>query len=105
MSAQKYRKMPVEIEAMRWDGTPEGAAEIVAWTANSETPAQFLNLAVTNHDGSALVDSEPSLSIRALQGRMRVDPGGYVIRGVRGEHYPCKPDIFNATYEPVGNRS
>ena len=39
--------------------------------------------------------------IETLEGRMRVSPGDWIITGVQGEHYPCKPDIFAATYEPV----
>ena len=39
--------------------------------------------------------------IETLEGRMRVSPGDWIITGVHGEHYPCKPDIFAATYEPV----
>ena len=40
------------------------------------------------------------LSIDTLEGRMRADPGDWIIQGVKGEFYPCKPDIFEATYEP-----
>jgi len=39
--------------------------------------------------------------INTLEGKMRADPGDWIITGVKGEQYPCKPDIFSATYEPV----
>lgn len=39
--------------------------------------------------------------IETLEGTMRADPGDWIITGVKGEVYPCKPDIFEATYEPV----
>ncbi|WP_333816903.1 hypothetical protein [Tabrizicola sp.] len=41
----------------------------------------------------------PSILIDTLKGQMRADPGDWIIRGVKGEFYPCKPDIFDATYE------
>ena len=40
--------------------------------------------------------------IQTLEGEMDVSPGDWVITGIKGEHYPCKPDIFEQTYEPVG---
>ena len=42
-----------------------------------------------------------SLLIKTPEGTMRADPGDWIIRGVKGEIYPCKPDIFEATYEPA----
>jgi hypothetical protein len=44
--------------------------------------------------------NEP-LFIETLEGKMRADPGDWIITGVKGERYPCKPDIFAVTYEPV----
>jgi hypothetical protein len=41
------------------------------------------------------------VEISTLEGRMRADPGDWIITGIKGERYPCKPDIFAATYEPV----
>jgi hypothetical protein len=45
--------------------------------------------------------SKPDLSIRTLEGQLYAAPGDWIIRGVAGEHYPCKPDIFGETYEAV----
>ena len=44
---------------------------------------------------------DADIAIRTLEGEMRAIPGDWIIRGVQGEFYPCKPDIFAATYEPV----
>ena len=48
----------------------------------------------------AFQTQEP-VEIKTLEGTMRADPGDWIITGVKGERYPCKPDIFAATYEPV----
>ena len=51
---------------------------------------------------AALMDEE--FEVETLEGTMRGNAGDYLICGVKGEHYPCKPDIFDATYEPRGKR-
>ncbi len=48
-------------------------------------------------------DGNPILIIRTLEGDMKADIGDYIIKGVQGEFYPCKPGIFHATYEQVGD--
>ena len=80
----KFRKRPVVIEAVRWDGT--NLSEIAALGGAREYEQDFL--------GDDLV-------INTLEGDMRASKGDWIIRGVKGELYPCKPDIFAATYEPV----
>lgn len=93
---KKYHKKPVEIEAMQYDGTVARATEIIDWAlANDGT--------ITYHcddDESCERDSHV-LSVRTLEGTMRALPGDWIIRGVQGEFYPCKPDIFEQTYEEV----
>lgn len=81
MSAKQYRKKPVVIEAMQYDGT--NASAVIAWS------------------GAWQIQYTDALAITTLEGDMRVSVGDYVIRGVAGEFYPCKPDIFEATYEAV----
>jgi len=81
----KYRKKPVVVEAIRFDGSNH--SEIV----------RFVGLDAIVH----VQGRTRELSIKTLEGLMRASPGDWVIRGVRGEHYPCKPDIFDATYEPA----
>lgn len=78
----RYRKKPVEIEAVQFNGT------------NHVEVAEFL----------AGSDFEPGIHgivINTLEGSMSAAPGDWVIKGVKGEFYPCKPDIFEATYEEV----
>lgn len=86
-----FRKKPVVIEAIQATGTPESNREIIDWTRGSATPASM--------DQNA--EGLPQLSIATLEGSHWVTPGDYIIRGVKGEHYPCKEDIFAATYEPA----
>ena len=118
----QYRKKPVVIEAVRWRGynsnlgvtaeAPDQPVEITAenmhginweplpewlpkpllecrWGQNSRCPAQ---------PGEILRDGD-FIYIGTLEGEMLAAPGDWIIRGVKGEIYPCKPDIFAATYE------
>lgn len=88
----KYRKIPVEIEATQW--WRPGDHPAVVHPVPRDVP-------VPDRSGSA-IRVEVLGEIRTLEGWMLVTPGDYVIRGVAGEHYACKPDIFLKTYEPVG---
>lgn len=91
----KYRKLPVEIEAIRFDGSEDSARAVI----------QFIEAGVEGNRVGFCVDEDPSRShidILTLEGTMRAIPGDWIIRGVKGEVYPCKPDIFATTYEPVG---
>ncbi|WP_064442283.1 hypothetical protein [Hoyosella altamirensis] len=94
MSApKKYRKKPVVIEAMQWDGSRASIVAICGWAndpAEDEATVEF------NYCGA---DDVHDVTISTLEGYLHVSPGDYVIRGVQGEFYPCKPDIFAATYE------
>ena len=80
----RYRKKPVVIEAMQWDGTAAGATPIIDWVLQGGGTARY-------HDTCIAIDT--------LEGTMLAGPGDWIIRGVQGEHYPCKPDIFDLTYE------
>lgn len=80
----KYRKKPLVIEAVQFDGTDAS----VEW---------LLPQLMSKEIGRAC----SHLYINTLEGIMTADIGDYVIKGVRGEFYPCKPDIFEATYEQV----
>jgi hypothetical protein len=84
----KYRKKPVVIEAVAFDGSASSATAIIDWILSGDGTARY-------HDEG------PSLMIDTLEGTMRADVGDFVIRGVKGEFYPVKPDVFQATYEPV----
>lgn len=80
-----YRKKPVEIEARQL--TRENARELWEWV-----------------DGKAFVEPDGTISgltIFTLEGRMKAEFGDWIIRGVKGEFYPCRDDIFRATYDEV----
>lgn len=81
----KFRKKPVVIEAMQFMGGHVSMLECAAFIGDA---------AVRNM-------LRATLKIRTLEGEMSADAGDWIIRGVKGEFYPCKPDIFVATYEPV----
>jgi hypothetical protein len=87
--AMKFRKKPVVIEAMRWNGTPFGATPIIDWILTSGGTARW-------HESPA-----PQIMVDTLEGTMSADVGDWIICGVKGEFYPCKPDVFDATYEPA----
>jgi hypothetical protein len=80
--SDRYRKKPVEVEAMQ-------VTESTPFTAVAEFVGQEIEVGVDR------------IVIHTLEGDMRVSPDDWIIRGVKGEFYPCKPDIFAATYEPV----
>lgn len=93
----KYRKKPVEIEAFQYDGDlkdSKGEWRVPTWAIKAfEEDIMF-------HDSW---NGEPpyDLFIKTLEGTHHVSINDYVIQGVQGEPYPCKPDIFEATYERV----
>jgi hypothetical protein len=90
----RYRKKPVVIEAMQL--TSECDIEVVMWLEESDAAHQCLAQAGD-------VDTLTAIVIETLEGDMRAEIGDWIIRGVKGEFYPCKPDIFEATYEPAGD--
>lgn len=95
---RKYRKKPVVIEAFQYDGTlkdQDGNYYIPDWAAEAfENNVLFYD----SVDGK----SPPcELFIKTLEGDHRVSVGDYIIRGINGELYPCKPEIFKKTYEEV----
>ena len=79
----RYRKKPVEVDA--WQFTPTNCARPPKWVKGEWDK----------------VDGVDVLLIATLEGTMRAAVGDWIIRGVKGELYPCKPDIFEATYEQV----
>lgn len=83
----KYRKKPVVIEAMQFTTNNDDGfcmREIAAWIAEN---------------GGAVLNNNTNLEIQTLEGVMMASVGDYIIRGVNGEFYPCKPDIFEKSYE------
>ncbi len=99
----KFRKKPIVIEAVRvratdfngqtWDDNPFG-----------EPAPEWLMEALRSGDVSPHTRGSTDYAewdIKTLEGTMNATPGDWIIRGVKGELYPCKPDIFAATYEAV----
>lgn len=88
---KRYKTKPCEIEAIQWNGDNLGevkgfvGASLVAW----EIVAMEIG-----KEGFFL-------TIRTLEGDMRASLGDYIIKGLRGEFYPCKPDVFEKKYEQV----
>ena len=90
-----FRKKPVVVEARRWDGSLNGAAHLCEWMNDAPGPDDDPNASyVYNHDGVS------DFLIATLEGDHQVTPGDWIIKGVAGEFYPCKPEIFDATYSP-----
>ena len=84
----KYVKKPIEIEAWLWD--------------ESKETLKVIGCGYMRYDGHKdRPDECTSLGIATLEGTMRVEKGDYIIRGVKGEFYPCKPDIFALTYDKL----
>jgi hypothetical protein len=98
MAVQRFRKRPIEIEAMHWDGTAVGATPIIDWVLSGGGTASYSEAHQRVH-GEVVEDFPATLRIETLEGTMRALPGDYIIRGVRGEHYSCRGDIFEETYE------
>jgi len=86
----KFRKKPVVIEARQWDGFCTTAERLMQWMR-------------THGVSSVYTDGPSALTICTLEGDMIAVPGDWIIQGVKGEFYPCKPDIFEATYEEVND--
>ena len=94
----RYRKRPIEIEAVQWDGTEVAAGALVAQIKAGGGDAHYdVVSTAAPSDGRW----EHRLLIGTLEGWLIASPGDWIIRGIQGEFYPCKPDIFAETYEPV----
>lgn len=78
----KYKTKPCEIEAIQWTG--KNIIEILDWG-----------------QGKILWDDMDNLYIDTLEGRMQASINDYIIKGLRGEFYPCKPDVFEKKYEKI----
>ena len=93
----KYRKLPVVIEAVLWTGL--NFDEILEFAGRTR------NITADFCDTAWLAGAAPPcwsrLTIHTLEGDHIASIGDYIIKGVKGECYPCKPDIFEATYEVV----
>lgn len=92
-SMEKYRKKPVVIEAVLWTG--KNLKEVLDFTGRHHSVKDM-----QWNDLNNMVITE-GLKIFTLEGKMSANIGDYIIKGVKGEFYPCKPDIFHQTYELI----
>jgi hypothetical protein len=83
----RFRKKPVVIEAISSDEDPSKIIKFLGGEANRNITFSLNN-------------TTKEIRIITLEGTMKVTPGDWIVRGVQGEFYPCKPDIFEETYEP-----
>lgn len=97
---QRFRKKPVEIQAWQWDGSASGASPIIDWILSSDGIAKY-SCADVRPLGCPGTEDAHLLMISTLEGDMRAVAGDWIIRGIQGEFYPCRSDIFAATYEAV----
>jgi len=75
----KFRKKPIEVEAIQFNGY------------NADEIKEFV--------GDSFLDLKKNIAIHTLEGNMKISIGDFIIKGIRGEVYPCKPDIFKETYD------
>ena len=85
----KYRKKPVIIEAIQFEDNSDRIIEIHEFMGGDTIRVNYED------------KDNPYLKIETLEGIMKASVGDYIIKGVNGEFYPCKPDIFEKTYEEV----
>jgi hypothetical protein len=87
VSVQRFRKKPVEVEAMQWKGN--NFSEMWEFTGKS---------------AHVRTDVADGLIVYTLEGPLSASRGDWIIKGVQGEFYPCKPDIFEQTYEAADSQ-
>lgn len=95
MEAGRYRKKPVVIDAMRWDGGTDEATIIIDWILDQDGTARYHE--TVNTDREEILET---IVVDTLDGIMKAQVGDWIIRGTRGEFYPCKPGPFSDTFEP-----
>ena len=92
-----YTKKPISIHAVQWDGTKAQAQRIIDWVHSNGAEATYWGLGEWDADAP----DAHYIVIETLEGDMLASPGDWIIQGIRGEFYPCKPDIFADTYVPA----
>lgn len=93
-NVKQYRKKPLVVKALRYTGV-ESIPEAEKFVGKS------LKIGSSAYDGKKYTMA--NIYIETLEGDMYVSNGDYIIKGVKGEFYPCKPDVFEATYEEATN--
>lgn len=85
----KFRKKPVVIEAVQWNGK------------NMDEVNEFIGVAKNPSKSKHAYGGDGKIYIKTLEGVMEASKGDWIIKGISKELYPCKPDIFEKTYEPA----
>ena len=92
MSKYEYKKKPVVVEAFEWGGHRPSALD----------PHWLMNAYMMNLIHYETIEDECNIIlIDTKEGTMRVNPNDYIIKGIQGELYPCKADIFHETYDKI----
>ena len=94
--AAQFTKKPVTISAIKWTG--DNLAYVIYFT-DGRMPLMGGDFAAMKWEEYEDLVERDGLKIFTLEGKMNADVGDWIIRGVKGELYPCKPDIFEMTYE------
>lgn len=97
MSSHRFRKKPVEIEAVQVPPPEDEIGTEAFMIGHGRLAGWFMCHAFTGYR----IADDLGVDIDTPVGTMHAKPGDWIIRAVQGEFYPCKPDIFAATYEPV----
>ena len=98
----RFRKKPVVIDAVKWTGF--NLEDCLLFLADGKDSFDHLPDDGVNK-GKGIGVTGTDIFIPTLEGMITCSLGDFIIKGVNGEFYPCKPDIFNFTYEPVDNQS
>lgn len=88
---KSYRKVPVVIQAIEYDGSEESRTAILQWTGEYEVRSKIQEINT----------GEKKIAIETKEGWITASVGDYVIKGVENEFYPCKPSVFDTTYQWV----
>ena len=94
---EKYRKKPVVVEAIKYCG--DNLEDVLAFTGKHPRWDEWF--ASFDEYAAHVANDHQMFKILTLEGTMKAMPGDWVIKGVQGEFYPCKPEIFEKTYEKV----
>jgi hypothetical protein len=94
MTTTRYRKKPIVIDAILWTG--DNILDVMTFMHPQEP------VYVNNLSHMKFTNADDVVGIQTLEGLVVASKGDWILRGVAGELYPCKPDIFAATYEAVG---
>ena len=97
----KFRKRPVVVEARQFIGSAAEKMAVYQWVEDNTEGSFEPYTTPPPTSGTSIDPASGGMLIATLEGVMHVANGDWVIRGVEGEFYPCKPAIFAATYEPV----